>query len=71
MQGHDGVASQQRRNHPQGRRLPTSMVLSYLGFPCYLVAASIAFWSPVATLFICGTLWVVWTIKPPMPVPEQ
>jgi hypothetical protein len=26
----------------------------------------IAFWSPVATLVICGTLWVVWTIMAPM-----
>jgi hypothetical protein len=44
---------------------------SWLGFSCYLVAVGIAFWSPVVTLVICGTLWVVWTIKAPMPSPEQ
>ena len=38
------------------------MILSYLGFPCYVVAVGVAFWCPVATLVICGTLWVLWTI---------
>jgi uncharacterized membrane protein len=61
----------QRRNHLQGWRPPTSMILSYLGFPCYLVAVGIAFWSPAATLVICGTLWVVWTIMAPMLSAEQ
>jgi hypothetical protein len=42
------------------------MILSYLGFPCYVVAVVIAFWSPVLTLVICGALWVVWTIMAPM-----
>ncbi|HEY1388100.1 MAG TPA: TMEM175 family protein [Ktedonobacterales bacterium] len=65
------VVKQQRKNHLQGWRPPTSMILSYLGFPCYLVAAVIAFWSPVATLVICGTLWVVWTIMAPMLSAEQ
>ncbi|MGZ3601050.1 MAG: TMEM175 family protein [Ktedonobacterales bacterium] len=65
------VVRQQRRNYPQGWRLPTSMILSYLGFPCYLVAVGIAFWSPLATLAICGTLWVVWTIMAPMLPAEQ
>jgi uncharacterized membrane protein len=60
------VVRQQHRNHLQGWRPPTSMILSYLGFPCYLVAVGIAFWSPAATLVICGTLWVVWTIMAPM-----
>jgi uncharacterized membrane protein len=65
------VVRRQRRSHLQGRRPPTSMILSYLGFPCYLVAVGIAFWSPVATLVICGTLWVVWTIRAPMLEAEQ
>jgi uncharacterized membrane protein len=54
-----------RQQHRE-RRLPKSMMLSYLGFPCYVVAVGIAFWSPIATLVICGTLWVVWTIRSPM-----
>ena len=55
----------------QGWRPPTSMMLSYLGFPCYLVAVGIAFWSPVATLVICGALWIVWTIRAPKFDAEQ
>ena len=47
------------------------MILSYLGFPCYLVAVGLAFWSPIATLVSCGTLWAVWTIKAPVPSAEQ
>jgi uncharacterized membrane protein len=65
------VVRQQRRNHPKGWRPPTSMILSYLGFPCYLVAVGIAFWSPVVTLVICGTLWALWTIMAPMLSAEQ
>lgn len=65
------VVRKPRRTHPRGWRPPTSMILSYLGFPCYLVAAGIAFWSPVATLIICGTLWAVWTIRSPMLSAEQ
>jgi uncharacterized membrane protein len=65
------MVRQQRRNHPKGWRPPTSMILSYLGFPCYLVAVGIAFWSPVATLVICSTLWAVWTIMAPMLSAEQ
>jgi uncharacterized membrane protein len=60
------VVRQQRSAHRKGWRLPTSMILSFLGFPCYVVAVGIAFWSPVATLVICGALWVVWTIMAPM-----
>ncbi len=60
------VVRQQRGAPRKGRRPPTSMILSYVGFPCYVVAVGIAFWSPVATLVICGTLWVVWTIMAPM-----
>ena len=65
------VVRRQRRTQRQGWRPPTSMMLSYLGFPCYLVAVGIAFWSPAATLVICGTLWVVWTIMAPMLSAEQ
>ena len=61
----------QSTNELRGWRPPTSMILTYLGFPCYVIAVGIAFWSPVATLVICGALWVVWTIEPPMPDPEQ
>ena len=60
------VVRQQRSAHRKGWRPPTSMIVSYLGFPCYVVAVGIAFWSPVATLVICGSLWVVWTIMAPM-----
>lgn len=60
------VVRKPRREQRQGWHPPTSMILSYLGFPCYLVAVGIAFWSPVATLVICGTLWVVWTIRAPL-----
>ncbi len=60
-----------RRQHRRRGRLPTSMRLSYLGFPCYVVAVGLAFWSPAATLVICGALWVVWTIRAPMLAAEQ
>jgi uncharacterized membrane protein len=60
------VVRHQRSAHREGWRPPTSWILSYLGFPCYVVAVGIAFWSPVATLVICGALWVVWTIVAPM-----
>jgi uncharacterized membrane protein len=59
------VVRQQRSAHREGWRPPTSMILSYLAFPCYVVAVGIAFWSPVATLIICGTWWVVFTIMAP------
>jgi uncharacterized membrane protein len=60
------VVRQQRSAHRKGWRPPTSMTLSYLGFLCYVVAVGIAVWSPVATLVICGTLWIVWTIMAPI-----
>lgn len=47
------------------------MLLSYLGFSCYLVAVGVAVWSPIATLVICGTLWAVWTVMAPMLAPEE
>lgn len=55
---------------PLGWRPPTSMLLSYLGLPCYLIAVGVAFWNPVVTLVICGALWIVWTVRAPMLVPE-
>jgi uncharacterized membrane protein len=65
------VARPQGGKHLADWRPPTSMILSYLGFPCYLVAVVIAFWSPAASLFICGALWVLWTIMAPMPSAER
>jgi uncharacterized membrane protein len=65
------VVVRRRRNGLPGWHPPTSMILSYLGFPCYLVAVGLALWSPIATLVICGTLWAVWTIKAPVPSAEQ
>ena len=65
------VERPQRQTQRSGWRPPTSMLLSYLGFPCYLVAAGLAFWRPVVTLIICGALWVVWTIKAPMLTAES
>lgn len=55
----------QQHQDPGTRRLPVNMLLSYIGFPCYLAAAAVAFWSPVATLVICGTLWIVWAVRAP------
>jgi TMEM175 potassium channel family protein len=55
----------------KGWRPPTSMLLSYLGFPCYLIAVALAFWSPAASLVICGALWILWTIMAPMPSAAQ
>jgi uncharacterized membrane protein len=65
------VARPRGGTHLKGWRPPPSMLLSYLGFPCYLVAVAIAFWSPAASLLICGTLWILWTIMAPMPEAEQ
>jgi uncharacterized membrane protein len=65
------VKRQPRKNQGQSWCPPASMVLSYLGFPCYVIAVGIAFWSPAATLVVCGTLWVTWTIMAPMLSSEQ
>jgi uncharacterized membrane protein len=65
------VARPQGGTDLKGWRLPRSMLLSYLGFPCYLVAVAVAFWSPAASLLICGALWILWTIMAPMPVATQ
>ena len=59
------VVRQNRKSLPSLRHLPASMTLSFLGFPCYLIALLIAFWNPYVTLAICGILWIVWTIKAP------
>jgi uncharacterized membrane protein len=52
-------------------RPPANMLLSYIGFPCYLVAAGLAFWRPGVTLLICGGLWILWTVKAPMLATDQ
>jgi hypothetical protein len=57
--------------HGPGWRPPTSMLLSYLGFPCYVIAAGLAFWRPAVNLIVCGALWIVWTIKAPMLTADQ
>jgi uncharacterized membrane protein len=56
-----------RQKRAQGERVPVpeSMLLSYAGFPIYMVAVAIAFLSPAVTLVICGSLWVVWTFRAP------
>jgi uncharacterized membrane protein len=59
------------RNPRPGWCPPTSMVLSYLALPCYVIAVVIAFWSPIATLIICGVWWVVFTVRAPMLEAEQ
>jgi uncharacterized membrane protein len=59
------VIQPQRRENLKNWRPPRSMLLGLLGFPCYVVAAVVAFWSPSATLVICGALWIVWIITPP------
>lgn len=61
------VVRQHHKSRLNGRRPPTNMILSYLGLPLYLIAVGIAFWTPVATLVICGALWVVWAIRAPEP----
>jgi TMEM175 potassium channel family protein len=65
------VERPRRQSEGPGWRPPTSMTLSYLGFPCYLVAAGLAFWRPAVTLVICGALWVVWTIEAPRLAAER
>ncbi len=65
------VSRQQPRDRLHGRRFSTSMLISLLGFPCYLIATVVAFWSPLLTLFICGALWIVWAITVPKPRTEQ
>ena len=59
------VAGQQPGFRLRGNRIPTSMLTSFLGLPCYLIAMVIAFWIPVLTIAICGALWVVWAVTAP------
>lgn len=67
-----GVVVRQHHGLRSGEtRLSTNMLLSWLGFPCYLAAVAIAFWSPVATLVICGTLWGVWAVRAPGPAARR
>ncbi len=65
------VSRQRPRDRLQGRRFSMSMLISLLGFPCYLIATAVAFWSPLLTLFICGALWIVWAMTLPRPPTEQ
>ena len=65
------VSRQQSRDRLRGRRFSMSMLISLLGFPCYLIATVVAFWSPLLTLFICGALWIVWAMTVPRPRTEQ
>ena len=44
---------------------PVSQIFSWLGFPCYVIAAITAFWLPILTLCICGALWIVWALTAP------
>jgi uncharacterized membrane protein len=59
------VSRQQPGGRLQARRFSTSMLISLLGLPCYLIATAVAFWSPLLTLFICAALWVVWATTLP------
>ncbi len=65
------VSRQQPRDRLRGRRFSMSMLISLLGFPCYLISTVVAFWSPLLTLFICGALWIVWAMTVPRPRTEQ
>ncbi len=65
------VYRQQVGDRSHGRHLSGSMLISLLGFPCYLIAMVVAFWLPWLCLFICGALWVVWAITAPKPRSEE
>lgn len=56
------VSRQQPGYRFERNRLPASMMISFLGFPCYLAATLAAFLSPILTLVICCILWVVWAV---------
>jgi hypothetical protein len=53
------VVRQQARGLGHWPRYSPSMLISLLGFPCYVVAAMAAALSPFLTLAICAALWVV------------
>lgn len=54
------VLRQKARYLGREPRIAPSMLIALLGFPCYLIAAAVAFWSPLLTLLICGALWIAW-----------
>ncbi len=56
------VSRQQPGYRYRRNRLPVSMIISLLGFPCYLIAMLVAFWLPLLSLFICCVLWIIWAV---------
>ncbi|QBD79896.1 DUF1211 domain-containing protein [Ktedonosporobacter rubrisoli] len=56
------ILRQQPGYRTGGALIPKSMLISLLGFPCYIIALIVAFWSPALTLIICCALWVIWAI---------
>jgi uncharacterized membrane protein len=56
------VVRQQASGQRRWPRPSPSMLISFLGFPCYVVAALAAALSPFLTLAICAALWVVWAV---------
>lgn len=65
------VSRQQPRDRSRRSHFSMSMLISLLGFPCYLIATLATFWSPMLSLGICGALWVVWAITAPKPRSEE
>lgn len=61
------ISRQQPRDHLPTRGFSMSRLSSFLCFLCYLIATAVAFWSPLLTLFICGALWIVWSMAFPRP----
>lgn len=59
------VARQQPEYGLDGNGVPKSMIISFLGIPCYLIAALAAFWNPFLTIGICCALWIVWAFTAP------
>ncbi len=59
------IIRQQGSERPRSRQLAFSMYASLLGVPCYIIAAVVAFWSPILTLCICAGLWIVWALTIP------
>jgi uncharacterized membrane protein len=43
-------------------RLPKGMAISFLGIPCFIIAAAVALRVPLLSLGICAALWAVWAI---------
>jgi len=61
------VSHQQSQERSRKKQFSLSMIFSFLGIPCYVVAALVAFLSPIVTLVICGLLWIVWAVTLPKP----